>query len=94
MLRTNDSYSIMQFKLLSCAISLANPGGKRDPAHLGQICFIYMQFSVKLWPNNRLALPCLGNPVSATEFFQRSALEQSRFMSLIYWLMYVTFDNC
>ena len=46
----------------------------RAPPPLGPNSFIFMQFSVKIWPNNRLAPPPwklapprLGNPGSATE---------------------------
>ena len=34
-------------------------------SHLSPITFIFMQFSGKIWPNNKLA-PGLGNPGSPT----------------------------
>ena len=61
-------------------ISLANPGeGARD-AHpsYGPISFIFMQISGKLWPNNRLSTPILGNSGSDTGYKNtRSTIERN-----------------
>ena len=63
---------------VKCQSTLADLGGRASPpSSLGPNSFNFMQFSVKIWPNNRLAPtpwklappppPCLGNPGFATD---------------------------